>query len=331
MQPSTGLDITTGALLEIGAFAPGESIPAEDTDYCFSKFKRLADEWNSEEGTIFAVDYLTFLLVPNVQPLTIGEAVTITATSLTSNIATYTGRNRYIAGQLISVDGCTDSIYNVLDTLVFFADATSFQLAITNPDIAPAAETAAKAIYSTVDNDFPNYATTNSRPVKVADANIILNNVTPNVTVPLRIRDRDWWIANSVRQTTTTLPTDLYYDPKFPNGEINLWPLQTTSYGLELEVWQNISDLKDTFSQFWMPQGYQNAVIYNLAVSLLPAYGKGSLNTDKLERLAEMSLAKVKSLNYWIPKIATADSGIPTGRRAGTMFNWLNGTVVPGR
>jgi hypothetical protein len=331
MIPCTGLDITTAAFMEIGAFAPGESIPSEDTDWAFDKLGRLGDEWNAEEATIYATDFLTFILKPNIQPLTIGQAVTITATQLTSNTAIYTGRNDYVMGETVSVDGCVNSIYNVLDSIVTFANDTRFELSITNADIPLAAETDAKAIFSTPDNDFPDYAMVNNRPTTIADANIILNNVSPTVRSYLRIRDKDWWMANSVRQTTTTLPTDLYYDPKFPNGEINLWPLQTFAYGLELEVWGSLSDLASPFSQFWMPPGYKNAVIYNLAVSLIPSYGKGSLNMQRLMDLADGSLAKIKSLNLYHPRITTADAGIPTGRRAGSFFNWLNGQVVPGK
>jgi len=107
---------------------------------------------------------------------------------------------------------------------------------------------------------FSNYLTTTQRPEKIEDANIILNNLSPIVKCPLRIRDKDWWVANSIPSVPTSIPTDLYYDPTFPNGQIYLWPLQNVNYGLELETWTNLSQYTSLTQQFWMPPGYEDAV-----------------------------------------------------------------------
>lgn len=68
----SGLDVVKGALFELGVLAAGEEPEGSVADFVLSKGNRLIDNWNAERQAIFAVDFLTFPIVPNTQPLTIG-------------------------------------------------------------------------------------------------------------------------------------------------------------------------------------------------------------------------------------------------------------------
>jgi hypothetical protein len=214
------------------------------------------------------------------------------------------------------------------DVVVTNATKSSFQTAIATGTVALTA-TNGLAIYSTPAEEFPNFATPYARPVAVVDANIVLQNVNPLVRTPIRIRDKDWWMANSVRTVPSSIPTDLYYDPSFPNGRIFLWPEQATNYLLELEVWQSLADLPSLSTPFYMPQGYQDFVAYSLAESLSPAFGKELSQTAR--GLLNKAVLRVQQMNSSSLKIATRDYGIPMGSKGGTVFNWLSGTVQPPR
>lgn len=68
----TGMDIVKGALYELGVLAVGEEPEGSVAEYVLDKANRLIDNWNAKREAIFAVDVLTFTLVTNTQPLTIG-------------------------------------------------------------------------------------------------------------------------------------------------------------------------------------------------------------------------------------------------------------------
>lgn len=166
--------------------------------------------------------------------------------------------------------------------------------------------------------------TVSQRPVRIEAANIILNNVVPYVKSPLNIRNDQFWENQPVPTITTTLPTDLYYSPAWPNGQLYIWPVPTVAYGLELWYWQVISQfaaLTDTVS---FPPGYQNAIVYSLAVEMANAFGKqvsGSLAT-----LANNAFNYIFGNNSDSPQIATTDSGIPDcGGKQLPSFNWRTG------
>lgn len=325
--PITGLDVITDAFLEAGIFSPGEVLSSDDSQFGLSKLSRLLDAWDADNLNIYATDFLNVIIVPNTQPLLIGQAAVITSASLTANVATFIAQNSYVVGDFVDTSNCTPSALNVSNCLVISATPNQFQLAITNANISPTTQTGVLAVYTGITP--PNYATLTQRPAKILNGNIVLNNVSPVVRVPLRIRDDDWWAANSVRNITTTLPTDLYYSAQWPNGQLYLWPEPTTTYGLELEVWVNLADIASLTYSFYLPQGYRDAVTYSLAETLCPSYGRPLDAT--LAAVARKARSVIKALNSVSPTIVTRDPGIPRGSHSRSYFNWLNGSSVPPR
>lgn len=334
MPPTTVSTIVTNALLEIGAYSQGDIVPLADGSFGLSKLRRMLDAWMSDDLYVYGVDFLQLILVPNIQPLLIGEGVQVTKVSSDGTTATYLGLNHYQEGDFVSVGGVGTiggNPFNVTGGIIVSATPTQFQILANSVNVVALTATPnGQAIYTTPPLDvFPQYLTSQQRPEKIVDANIILNNLNPIVKCPLRIRDKDWWIANSIPSVPTSIPTDLYYEPGFPNGQIYLWPLQNVNYGLELEVWTNLSQFTSLTQQFFLPQGYEDAVTYGLAVSLAPSYGRPLDAT--LSALATNAKGKIQTRNSQSPKMATRDTGIPRGNRGGTLFNWLNGTTVPPR
>lgn len=322
-QPITALELITDAFFEAGVYSPSETITAADASFALSKLTRLLDAWNADEFYIYTISFSQFAMVANVQPLTIGQAAVVTSASLTGNVATYVSKNFFKEGDSVDVVGCTTAALNVSGQIISRRDDNSFDIAIVNANIPTEAENA-KAVFAGV--AVPNFATLTQRPAKVVDANIILNNVSPVVRVPLRIRDDDWWAANSVPGIATTIPTDLYYSPDWPNGSIYLWPKQTSAFLLELEIWTNLADLQSLTTPFYLPQGYRDAITYSLAETLCPAFGRPL--DAVLQAAGQRARAIVKDLNSVSPTIATRDAGIPSGSRGKTYFNWLSGSVV---
>lgn len=82
----------------------------------------------------------------------------------------------------------------------------------------------------------PTFLVNGERPVRIANANVILNTTNPTVRVPLHIRDKDWWAGQTVQTIQTSLPTDLYYRPDWPLGSLFFWPVPNQGYGAEIEV-----------------------------------------------------------------------------------------------
>lgn len=243
----TGSDLIVSALLELGILYPGETPEGSIADFCLQKGNRLIDNWNAAREAIYTDEFLTFTLIANTQPLTIG------------------------------------------------------------PSSA-------------------NFTTTH-RPVSIEAANVILNNVSPTVRVPLTVHsDPQWWMSVSVPGTTSKLSSDLYYQPTWPNGNIYLWCKQNYPYTLELLVRKVLAELAFT-TVILVPQGYWDALVLTLAEDLAAPLKR--VPSGVLRQKAREARARIFDNNTIVPSIQTQDAGMPSGQAGSHRSNWnyLSGTV----
>lgn len=167
----------------------------------------------------------------------------------------------------------------------------------------------------------PNSAdfTVAMRPVRIKGANLILTSVSPAVRVPLNIRDDAWWLGLPVPTIATPFPTDLYYSPGWPNGEINLYPVPTQANDLELltdSLFGSVT-LQDTF---WMPYGYRDAITLTLAEEMADMCGQTA--SRRLTLSAEDARSVIFGNNDDNPRIDTCDSGLGRGGAAAATWDY---------
>jgi hypothetical protein len=150
-----------------------------------------------------------------------GQTVAVTATSLADNIATYTftpvAGVTIEAGQNISVINCTNnSVFNVTNAVILNATVNQFTVAITNADIASAAETVASATTSGV-------------------SMVYLRNVgngTINVT---------WTPSGGASEVVLPLPAGAEIMMTFPDGNCGITALSLSSNILQSATVTNVA------------------------------------------------------------------------------------------
>ena len=167
----------------------------------------------------------------------------------------------------------------------------------------------------------PDFAA--ARPVTIENAALVLTNVTPNVDLPLNIRDDDWWANKRVKTLATSVPTSLYYSPGHPNGALYLWPVPTVVYGLRLKTWTVLSEITDFAATFSGPYGYELALLLTLAEALCRPMGKQK--PPDLIADARAARSTIMKNNDQSPRISLDDRGASRG--AGD-FNWYTGGVI---
>jgi hypothetical protein len=203
--------------------------------------------------------------------------------------------------------------WNITPRAIFSTTISTFTL---TPSLQP------HTIGVTSASNTPTFGVTVARPSRIQKdgANLILDN---DIHIPVNVRDHDWWMNVRARSVTSDIPTDLYYDPSWPNGSIYLWPVPTSTYDLELAFDTLLSSVADGAADLDLPQGYQQAVRLTLAELLAPMFGQtASASTMKAARAARLAIF---GANTTSPDLITRDAGQPG--RGGGGFNFLTGNV----
>lgn len=174
--------------------------------------------------------------------------------------------------------------------------------------------------------NFNQAAGINQRPVKIETANILLDaNATPPFintgTVRVRVnvhQDKGaWWASQLAPGIESVLPTDMYYEPDWPNGSMFLWVVPTVAYPLELLIWTVLAQYAMTDNVF-LPPGYLDALVYDLAKSIAPSFDVPW--PPILEDLRRTALRRIQGPNVAAPALGTRDAGLP-GKTTGTRSN----------
>lgn len=112
------------------------------------------------------------------------------------------------------------------------------------------------------------------RPLKIQQAySLDAVNDTFNINI---LEQYDWNLISN-RLVTSQIPTVLFYDPQFPLGIINLYPVPmgggNEPYTLYWTSYLQISRFANPYVDIELPPGYEDALVHNLAVRAYPFFG----------------------------------------------------------
>lgn len=161
------------------------------------------------------------------------------------------------------------------------------------------------------------------RPTKILTAfTRSITNPTYSIDYPCEIvPTAKYWEGVAAKDSSGTYPQYLYYNPTFPAGTITLWPTPIdTDHQLGLSVVQQLTKYAALTDELELPDGYDMALGYALAVAVAPMFGFDDTRT--LDQKARESMAILKRNNQEFPlaQIDSALLGMSRGR-----FNIIDG------
>lgn len=115
---------------------------------------------------------------------------------------------------------------------------------------------------------------------------------------PVEVVTRDKWNLITQPNITSDLPSYLFYDPQYPLGIINLYPLPNIGYPVFFDSYQQLGSFTSLSTLLSLPPGYKKALQDNLVIELWPFFKPDAAQIPgNLERDAARSLMKVKRTN----------------------------------
>lgn len=133
------------------------------------------------------------------------------------------------------------------------------------------------------------------------------------------LQNMEEWQRISDKSTTSNIPTKLWYNPTYPNGTVNLWPIPDAANTLVLYSEKPLTTFALSTTDFSFPPGWFRALRKNLAVEMAPEYGvsvSGSLQKQADDSYANIVRSATK------PVLMRNDAFGLTGHKS---FNWKTG------
>jgi len=147
------------------------------------------------------------------------------------------------------------------------------------------------------------------RPVAIKGASMWLGT-TPDIKIPLVLRDQAWWNQQRVPSLSVHYPQSLFYNPTWPDGELHFWAVPSAAYQVELWTRQELSQVTLT-TTFALPQGYRRAHVLTLAEDIAESFGAEV--SAQLAHDAARARRVILDNNPPPKRLRTRDAGMPKG------------------
>lgn len=127
------------------------------------------------------------------------------------------------------------------------------------------------------------------RPQRIDRASIVIQYNGPQpMELPLQILTYAQWQQIVSKSVTSSIPRQVYYQPAYPLGNVNYWPLPSQVVQTILYVWQQMGAFATITDPISIPPGYLKALRYNLAADLADIYpGKQKMSARSMQIAAE--------------------------------------------
>ncbi len=132
----------------------------------------------------------------------------------------------------------------------------------------------------------PNGDWNTDRPVRIARAGYV---DASGGEIPIEVFTTDKWASIRYKSQPGT-PEGIHYDPTVPLGTIYPWPVPDAGAKLALYPWQKLGSFANTEATVEFPDGYEDAIIYNLAVQFAPEWSR-QIRQDVLMQAREFKAA----------------------------------------
>lgn len=132
--------------------------------------------------------------------------------------------------------------------------------------------------------------------------------------------EQDQWNQIVLLTETSDLPNTLFYDPQYPWGIINIFPLPLVGYTVYFDARLQLQTLCDLSTRFTLPPGYMQAIKDNLVLQVWEYFKQGDPPAWRMEK-AGRSLGNIKRTNI---KQSPSVYDSATMSKAGGTYNIYN-------
>jgi hypothetical protein len=157
-----------------------------------------------------------------------------------------------------------------------------------------------------------------SRPTEVQFISLV-QPTSPPYETPIEIVNARQWNEILVKGTVSSFPTRAFVEYTLPLVTVSFWPVPSANYQVEITSLKPLAQFVTANDVVVLPVGYEEALVYNLAIRLTPMFSKQL--DPVVNALAISSKEKIERQNAYEILLDTDPALV---NRSNT-FNYLTG------
>ena len=146
-----------------------------------------------------------------------------------------------------------------------------------------------------------------TRPMRIERATIEDQSTSDTPESPLQILSVDEWASITAKAIESDIPTKIFFSGSYPYETLSLWPVPSAANKLVLYSLKPLSSFSAISDSVSLPNGYEDAIVYNLAVRLAAEYNREP--SAYVANEASESIASIKRVNIR-PSYLSCDAGV---------------------
>lgn len=299
MSATTATAIIVNAYELVGVVQPGETPEPILMQRALARMNRMLGQWSIQSLTMPVIARELFVLTTNVGTYSIGPGGNFDTT-----------RPPWLTGAalLLNSDSTAVSVTSItrsgsVATATFpTAHGAAQGQTVTFAGASPSPFNGTFAIRSVPSPTALTYVFQGATGSATGTITALFESTATDVTeIPIPVITDDAQQAIQIKSLTSALFSYCYYNATFWGGlgQIKLWPVPTTADNtLVLYRPQQLSSFVNLTQQYWLPEGAEEAIEYNLARRLMPPNGVGmDVSTSDILEMARTSLGTYKRAN----------------------------------
>ena len=153
-----------------------------------------------------------------------------------------------------------------------------------------------------------------ARPVRVVGA----FQRADGVDCPLRLLTEAQYAGINDKATTSNIISHLYFDDAHPLMTVYAHPVPSVSASAHIRTHKLLQSFAAATTELAMPDGYEDAIAFNLAIRLAPEYQRAT--PEEVKRTAVTSLRAIKLRNKRIPNSVNEAAYMASGRSGFSVY-----------
>lgn len=259
--------LCTDALQLLGVYGVGRTVSSEDMSVCVSALSKMVKAWGAKGLHLWAKQEATLFLSLEAGQYSMTTSRAVDEANLTSSTLSAAGA---AAATTLSITSTTGMVIG--DVVGIELDNNNMHwttITTVSPFvIASGLPSAASAL-----NNVYAYNTTISKPLNILQCRLRNED---GLDIPMaQIDYQDYYEIG--KKTNDGLPNQWHYIPKVSTGTLNVWPTPSQGNYRVMFTYERINnDISTANADFDFPAEWLEALTWQLAVRIAPAFGKGS-------------------------------------------------------